>query len=221
MKHSASKIPLKSPIIEPPSSEGVSFESLPSFISYKAALKKERNAYKGLSKVLSILLVGILVFGGYSFNGLLDRLKTKEYIVFPEFVPVKPNNIRDDEIRHFAEDTLNLFGSFSAKTIEKNFDLIAERMQKDQRIKFLRDAREIILWAEEENIITSSDCTIDKIIVDDGIYNITSTCKQEVFSNFEHIKTVRERILMKFKLLAVSSKRKRLIEIIDFLRKSN
>ena len=104
--------------------EGVELRFLPRFISYKAALLKEKMALK-------TLLVFFLVFFGFHYMAmrleiasLHKKLREKEYILAPgvlDFTVVSPQNVPDSYVDDAVSDFLSDLGNISATNVDEQY----------------------------------------------------------------------------------------------------
>ena len=151
--------------------EGVELRFLPRFISYKAALLKEKMALK-------TLLVFFLVFFGFHYMAmrleiasLHKKLREKEYILAPgvlDFTVVSPQNVPDSYVDDAVSDFLSDLGNISATNIDEQYGRLKRFMSDSFRITFEREVAPWVEQIKEEGISQILTVTKREIETDDG-----------------------------------------------------
>ena len=171
--------------------EGVELRFLPRFISYKAALLKEKMALK-------TLLVFFLVFFGFHYMAmrleiasLHKKLREKEYILAPgvlDFTVVSPQNVPDSYVDDAVSDFLSDLGNISATNVDEQYGRLKRFMSDSFRITFERESAPWVEQIKEEGISQILTVTKREIETDDGgKYHITAMARADFYANQEYL----------------------------------
>jgi hypothetical protein len=205
--------------------EGVDLRILPKFISYKAALMRERITDKFIILILSALLVSHYAITRFEIAGYHEQLRTKEFMIVPgamNFASVSPHSIKDSEIRNYITKYLSLLGNINSRNIEDNYSVLLNYMSPELALRFEVESES---WIESVKLddVTEILTILEKEIVSDGtgLYRLTALARRGIYQNGERISDSEESIEMKLKLLPPSAQRAWYPEIIDLKRKES
>lgn len=209
---------------EPPkgSYEGISLQTLPKYICYKAALAREKSTLQ----MILVVVLGLfaLYFGISRFEvlGLYGKLRAKEYILAPgvqDFTAASPHTVSDSYIQAAVSDFLNRLGNINPINIREQYLTLSESMNPQLRVKFQAESAEWIGKVKEDNL--SEILTVLKKEIrsnDEGFYKVTALSRVDSYINSEHIGARDEVIEMVLKLIPPSRSSRWFIEIQSLSR---
>lgn len=197
--------------------EGHDLRVLPEFISYKAALIKEKLIWRNISFLMGLMFLLVAIFSGGTISSLNERLRLKEYISLPDFVAVSPQSISDEEIKGFVEDFIDKLGNYNALNVEKNYLRLSTSMSNKLRMKFELESSDLINWIKEENVTETLQCRKTEIVEVDGVYKVVASCSKETYVNREFLGVKGQIIEMEVKLLP-PKKGKKPLQVFDLQR---
>lgn len=199
--------------------EGVDLSVLPQYISFKAALIKEKMIWQSFSLVLSLLFGAVFIMDRLEIRSLYQKNREKEYIVLPDFIPVSPHSISDKYVEYAVDDFIQKLGSISSDSVEKQYAMLAENMSLDFRRQFEEETLEWMEYVKEEKITEIVNCPKKEIIShDNGIYQITALCKKQTYINHDHIGQSDEVIEMKLAAIPPKKAKQWVLEIQSLSR---
>ena len=108
-----------------PNLKDIDFEKLPRYISYKAALLKQKIALEYFLIAVVVILGSAYISERSNNASLVAKLREKEYIVLPDFITVSPQSVSEevinlaisDFISHLGKDFLYILTSYLLKKV--------------------------------------------------------------------------------------------------------
>ena len=185
--------------------EGVDLRTLPKFVSYRAAILREKVADKFIILILLVLLVSHYGFTRLEIAKYQEQLRTKEFLVVPgalNFAAVSPHSVKDSEIRNYVSRYLSLLGNVNSRNIEENYTYLIGVMSQELALRFEMEAQEWISNVKSDRV-TEIISVKEKEIISDGtgFYRVTVLATRDIYANREHVNGYDEVIEMKLKLL--------------------
>lgn len=171
----------------PEESIATSFKSLPKYISYRAALLREKVV---LSYVITVIC---FCFGFYfittrmEISGLHKQLRLKEYILAPgvrDFTVATPQSVPDSYISDAAHDFLSTLGNINATIIDERYESLTKFMSAELKIQFMADVKEWMQQIKTEDLAQIFHIKSVKIASNDqGYYAVTAFARADFYSS--------------------------------------
>ncbi len=197
----------------------VDLSKLPKYISYKTCLIREKLLWQNVSLVLFVLSCTIFMIDYNQINDLQKRLREKEYIVLPDYIPVSPHTISDQYISYAVDEFISQLGNVHFSTISKQYSKLSENMDLPLRRRFEEEVYEWIKYVEKEKITEVVTCDDKEIYTkNDGIYRVTAICKKETYVNHDFIGEVEEVIELKIGAIPPKKKNRWVVQIKELTR---
>ncbi|MEK7692174.1 MAG: hypothetical protein AAB425_14255 [Bdellovibrionota bacterium] len=208
----------------PPSHElnGVDLRTLPKYVSYRAALLREKFTLQITLGVVTVLAGGLYASSRVEVSRLTAKLREKEFILAPgvqDFTPVSPQSVPDSHVRNAVMEYLQGLGNVNPVNIDEQYARLAQSMSPDLKIQFEMEAGSWRAKVKADNISEILSLTDTEIRSDaKGAYQVTALARRDSFVNSEHIGSTDEVIEMVLKLVAPSSGRRWFLEITKLSR---
>ena len=185
--------------------DGVDLRVLPKFLCYKAALLRERTTLQALLWLLAGAFVIFFVHDRWEISRLMDRLRTKEYILAPgvqDFTPVSPQSVPDSHVENAATAFLGALGNINASNIDEQYKFLTDSMSPELKMRFQIEAEPWIAKVKHDNI-TETLKPIDRHIENnhDGYYKVVLFARKESFADLERLGETNVVIEMILKLM--------------------
>ncbi len=207
----------------PPSGvyEGVDLSVLPSYICFKAQSAKEAISLKHQRLILLVLVC--LVGGLYrsEVSELTTKLREKEYIIFPDFLPVSPQTVSDEWVKEEIRTMFSKFGNVRPSSIEANYNYLINRMKDSTKSQFEAEMLDKVMFIKENSMREALDCPDIEILEKNGHYKATGVCTKEVYVHSELQLTEKEIIEMDLKLIPPKRGQHSILEIQKLKRFKN
>lgn len=201
---------------------GVDLRTLPKYISYRAALLREKFTLQVMLLTVTALAGSVLIASRYEVSKLTSKLREKEYILAPgvqDFTPVSPQSVPDSHVRNAAMEYIQALGNVNPVNVDEQYSRLAQNMSPELRIQFELEASAWRTKMKEENIAEILSLTDTEIRSDGkGSYLVTALGRRDSFVNNEHIGTTDEVIEMILKLIAPSAGKRWFLEITKLTR---
>lgn len=162
----------------PPDLDFKDFSKLPKYISYKAALLREKLI---LSYVVTVMASVFLVYFAISrieIARLYDQLRTKEYILAPgirDFTPVNPQSLPDSYVHDAVSDFISSLGNINASNILEEYSGLKRFMSDGFKIQFDMETKEWVKQVQSDDLAQIISIKKKEIISDQkGSYRVTA-----------------------------------------------
>ena len=199
-------------------------KAVPTYVSYKAALVREKIMLQHICLGLLTVLIIVFVSGRTEVSRLTERLRTKEYILAPgvvDFIPVAPQSVPDGYVQHAVSDFVATLGNTNPVNIEERFAQLATVMSPALQVQFNAEAREWIAKATSENISEMMTILEKRIESDElGQYRAVVTTRTDTFIGSEAIGYRNEVIEMGLRLIPPDQGKRWYLEITALSRTS-
>ena len=207
----------------PPSGvyEGVDLSILPSYICFKAQGAKEALTLKHQRLILLVVLC--LIGGLYrsEVSELTTKLREKEYIIFPDFLPVSPQTVSDERVKEEIRTMFSMYGNVRPSSIESNYNYLIKRMKDSTKSQFEAEMLDKVMFIKENAMREALDCPDIEIIESGGNYKATGVCTKEVYVHSELQLTEKEIIEMNLKLIPPKRGKHSILQIQSIQRLKN
>jgi len=204
--------------------EGVDLSVLPKYISFRAALLHDKLTHQYLILILAVLLVvqtGLSKYESYSLN---ERLRQKEYILAPgvqDFTPASPQTVSDEYIGNAVTDFIGKLGNVSPGSIDSQYEMLANLMSPQLKIKFSAEAERFKADVKSANIAELLTVNQREITPSgDGFYHVVALARRDRYINNEYTGHTDEVIEMVLQLVAVKRDRPWFVQINSLVRTS-
>ena len=176
----------------PPSPKGTEhFRNLPKYISYRAALLREKLIMSYLVAILSGLFVVYFVISRVEIASLYKQLRVKEYILAPgvlDFTTATPQSVPDSYVNDAVSDFLSTLGNINATNIGEQYESLKRFMSPELKIKFGNDAKEWIAQAKSEDLAQIFVIKKKKIKSNSqGYYNVTAFARADFYASGQYL----------------------------------
>jgi len=204
--------------------EGVDFRTLPKFVSFRAALLREKVTDKFVILILTVLLISHYGITRSEISGYQEQLRMKQFVVVPgavNFATVSPHSVKDSEIRNYVIKYLSLLGNVNSRNIDENYSFLIGVMSSELALRFELEAESWISSVKKDNVTETMTIKEKEIISDGtGFYKITVLATKDIYASRELVNSYDEVIEMKLKLLPPSEKSAWYPQIVELERKS-
>ena len=176
----------------PPNEKGASqFRNLPKYISYRAALLREKLIMSYLVAILSGLFVVYFVISRVEIASLYKQLRVKEYILAPgvlDFTTATPQSVPDSYVNDAVSDFLSTLGNINATNIAEQYESLKRFMSPELKIKFGNDAKDWIAQAKSEDLAQIFVIKKKKIKSNSqGYYNVTAFARADFYAAGQYL----------------------------------
>jgi len=167
--------------------QGVDLKFLPKYISYKAALLKEKSTLQFVLIVLLLLHSIYYLTTRFEISALHKNLREKEYILAPgviDFTSATPHNVSDEYVEKAIESFIHQMGNVNPSNIDRQFQQVEDYMDDRLKIQFQLEYENWINQVKTERI--SQIFTIkDKEVLSNnsGDYKAKIYGKAEFYAN--------------------------------------
>jgi hypothetical protein len=202
--------------------EGVDLRILPKFISFKAALLKEKMTLQYLLLIHLVAFGANFCFSRLEIQSLEKKLREKEYILAPgvvDFTTASPQSVPDSYVVNAAMSFVSQLGNINPANIDEQYKHLAEFMSPELRIQFEGEVAEWRETVKTENISEILKVTDREVVAsEDGFYKFTALGQRERFTNSESLGHVSEMIEMTLKLVPPAKGKEWYLAIISLKR---
>ena len=197
---------------------------VPNYVSYKAALAREKDLLRKACVGLFLTLLAVFVTSRVEVYKLQEKLRIKEFILAPgvnDFIPVAPQSVPDSYVQHAVSDFVSTLGNTNPNNIEERFKQLSSVMSPSLQIKFNAESKDWIGKARADNISEMATITDKRIEADgEGAYKAVVRLRTDSFIAAESIGYRNEVIEMGLRLVAPDSGRRWFLEITSLSRES-
>ena len=202
----------------------VDLGAVPKYVTYRAALIREKLLLQYACLGLAALLVAIFAISRVEVARLSEKLRTKEFILAPgvnDFVPVAPQTVPDAYVTHAVSDIIATLGNTNPVNIEMRYQQLEALMSPSLQIAFHAESQPWVQKARADNISEMTTVLEQKIVtVGDGTYKVTAHTKTEAFVGSESIGFRSEVVELGLHLVAPDVGRRWYLEITSLARSS-
>ncbi|MFK7823634.1 MAG: TraE/TraK family type IV conjugative transfer system protein [Oligoflexales bacterium] len=197
--------------------EDAKYRGLPKYISYRAALLREKLVLSYMIGVLSILFISYFSISRIEISQLYNDLRSKEYILAPgvqSFTAATPKNVPDSYIEDAANDFLSSLGNVNASTIEDQYQGLVRFMSRELRVKFEADSREWIQQTRSEDLAQIFKIKKKEISTDgSGSFHILAYATAQFYSSGKSLGNEDQVVEMTLKLVPPNQSKRWYLEI--------
>ena len=201
---------------------GVDLRILPKFVTFKAAVLKERLTLQYILAICIGTSALNFAFSRFEIHGLEKKLREKEYILAPgvmDFTAASPQSVSDSYVVNAAMSFLSMLGNVNAANIDEQYKRLITFMRPELGIQFSAEVGE---WAETvkaQNISEILRVTDREVVAtNEGFYKVTALVIRERYSNSENMGHVDEVIEMTLKLVPPVKGKEWYLEITSLKR---
>lgn len=202
--------------------QGVDLRILPKYITFKAAMIKERLTLQYILALHLAAFAANFAFSRYEIHGLEKKLREKEYILAPgvmDFTTASPQTVSDSYVVNAAMSFLSMLGNINAANIDEQYKRLATFMSPELRIQFEAEVSEWRETIKTENLSEILRVTDREVVAtNEGFYRVTALASRERYSNSESMGHVDEVIEMTLKLVPPVKGREWYLEITNMKR---
>ena len=209
----------KAALESPPqgSYEGIDLSILPKYISYKAALLREKMTLYYILTAISLLFVSHYLVSRIEIFSLYGRLREKEYILAPgvlDFTKASPHIVPDSYIHDASMDFLSSLGNISAANVDEQYASLKRFMSHDLKIQFDMDTFDWIEQVKTDNISQILKVTDVEIISNSGgAYKVTALGRVDFYADQQYLGHEDQVIQMVLKLVPPESGKRWYLQI--------
>jgi len=204
---------------------GLDLRTLPKYISYKAALQKEKATYQTICLVLMGLLCSLFLYSRYETYVFTSMLRQKEYILAPgtfDFTPVRAHQVSDKYVKQTVSEYLLLLGNITPDAVDDQYANLQSYMSKQLSARFAAESKDWITKVKKDDVTETLQVTSKEIQSDgNGQYKLRAVGKRSIFANNQFLSSENEVIEMDLRLIQPASdiKRNWYLEITNLSRK--
>ncbi|MBP6218547.1 MAG: hypothetical protein KA436_08175 [Oligoflexales bacterium] len=178
---------------------------LPKYISYKAALLREKLILSYVVMIISCMFVAYFAVSRLEIARLYEQLRTKEYILAPgirDFTPVSPQSIPDSYVHDAVSDFVSSLGNINASNILEEYSGLKRFMSDTFKIKFEVETKEWVKQVQNEDLAQLVNLKNKEIISDQkGAYHVTAFVRADFYAAGQHLGYEDQAIEMELKLV--------------------
>ncbi len=205
-------------------SSNLDLSSVPNYVTYRAALIREKMFLHHACLGLGLVLLVVFVSSRVEVSNLSEKLRNKEYILAPgvsDFIPVAPQSVPDAYIQHAVSDFVATLGSTNPTNIEERYRQLSSMMSPALQVQFNAEAEEWITKVKSENISEMLTVLSKRIEADNhGSYRAVVNARTDAFIGSEAIGYRNEVIEMKLRLIPPDAGKRWYLEITSLTRHS-
>lgn len=171
--------------------EDVDLKVLPKYISYKAALLKEKLTLKYVLGIVIVLFSVQFLSSKLEISRLHKNLREKEYILAPgvlDFTTASPQSIPDGYVDDASMEFISLLGNVNKTTIVEQYKILKRFMSRELQIKF---EMEVSSWMDQVKTedISQTISILEKEIISNqkGAYKVTAIMKADFYANHQYL----------------------------------
>ena len=199
----------------------VDLRLLPKYISYKAALLREKLTLYYILTAVLLLFVAHYLISRSEISDLYGRLREKEYILAPgviDFTAALPQRVPDSYIHDATMDFLSDLGNISATNIDEQYDVMKRFMSHELKVRFEADSSDWVEQVKTDNISQILKVTDVEIISNrNGAYKVVAMGRVDFFTSHEYLGHEDQVIQMTLKLVPPESGKRWFLQMTDLL----
>ncbi|MFK7824831.1 MAG: TraE/TraK family type IV conjugative transfer system protein [Oligoflexales bacterium] len=201
------------------SNTNLELKNLPKYISYRAALLKEKQILSYLVVILCALMIGQFTISRLEISSLYKQLRTKEYILAPgvlDFTTATPQSVPDSYVNDAVSDFLSTLGNINASNISDQYKSLKRFMSPELKIQFNADSGEWIQQIKQEDLAQLFKIKSKKIISNsDGYYFVTAFVRANFYASNQSLGHEDQVVEMTLKLVPPDRAKRWYLQIID------
>lgn len=201
---------------------GVDLSVIPQYVSFRAALLKEKLTLQWLLLSLAILFATYVVMTRVESASLREALRQKEYILAPgvtDFTTASPQTVPDRYVEQAVNDFVSKLGSINATNIDEQYAALTSFMNVTLRVRFEAESEAWKARVKEERL-TEAMAIIDRSIAtdDQGRYRAVVRTRTDSFIRNTYAGARDEVIEMEMALVPPKDGRRWFLEITGLTR---
>lgn len=171
--------------------DGVDLSILPKYISYKAALVREKLTFQYLLGIFAILFVGHYVASKLEVSNLYTKLREKEYILAPgvlDFTTASPQSVPDSYVNDAATDFLSNIGNVNPQNIDEQYASLNRFMSDQLKVQFQMETADWVRQVKSENISQLLTVTDKEITSNEsGAYKVVALGRADFYAENQYL----------------------------------
>ena len=204
------------------SCDGVDLRTLPKYISYRAALVREKLTLQMLIGALVVGFFGYFVMTRIEISRLHEALRTKEYILAPgvvDLTSVSPQSVPDSYVEHAVTDFLGQLGNINATNIDEQYAALAAFMSPALKVRFEAEGADWKARVKSEGLTEAMTVLSRRIEADGaGRYRISVEVRTDSYIRSEYVGARDEAVTMGLELVPPRDGRRWFLQITSLAR---
>jgi hypothetical protein len=205
--------------------DGIDLRTLPKYVSFKAALLKEKVTMQRLALAASAAFLVYFAASRLEIFRLYEALRSKEYILAPgvvDLTPASPRSVPDSYVEHAVVDFLSELGNINATNIDEQYGALASFMSPGLKVRFEADASDWKARVKESGLTEAMTILSRRIEAgSDGRYRVKADVKTDSYVKSEFIGTRAEVIEMELTLVPPADGKRWFLQITGLVRRSD
>ena len=204
------------------SCDGVDLRTLPKFISYRAALLREKLTLQMLLGLSAAAFFGYFVVTRLEISNLHESLRTKEYILAPgviDLTAVSPQSVPDSYVENAVTDFLGQLGNINAANIDEQYAALTAFMSPSLKVRFEAEASDWKGRVKAEGLTEAMTVLNRRIEADPGgRYRVTADVRTDSYIRSEYVGARDESVTMVLELVPPRDGRRWFLQIKSLAR---
>ena len=197
---------------------------IPKFVSYKAALLREKVGLQYLLGITGLLWVATFLIQSNRIDYWQSRYREKEFILVPSnivgYTPAVPQSVPQSYVGNAVNFFIEILGNTTPTNIQEHYERFASYMSSELKAQFLAETASWRDTAKNEGIyeqieITQKDWRNDG----KGNFDVNVTLKRDRRVNSDFMGSTQEQIKMRLQLVPPQNEREWIFEIKEFSRR--
>ncbi len=209
----------KAKIASPPvgNYKGVDLRILPQYISYKAALLREKLTLQYILALVTCLFIFQYLSSRIEISNLYTKLREKEYILAPgvmDFTTASPQMVTDSYINDATTDFISNLGNVNATTIGEQYSALKRSMSDDLKIQFDIDTSDWIEQVKNEKLSQIIKIMEKKITSNEsGAYKVVALVRADFYTEQQYLGYENQVVKMTMKLVPPDKEKRWYLQI--------
>ena len=202
----------------------VDLRVIPKYVSYQAALVREKLGMQFLLGLVALLWIGTFLVQTNRIDYWQTKYREKEFILVPSNIvghtPAVPQDVPKSYVGNAASYFIELLGNTTPSDIDEHYDRFASYMSPDLKGKFLSETARWRATAKTEGIYEQIEIT-QKVWTPDGKggFDVTISLRRDRRVSGEFMGSTPEIVKMKLQLVPPQREREWIFEIREFSRR--
>jgi len=197
--------------------KGVNLRILPQYISYKAALLREKLTLKYILALVTCLFIFHYLSSRIEISNLYTKLREKEYILAPgvmDFTTASPQMVTDSYINDATTDFISNLGNVNATTIDEQYSSLKRSMSDDLKIQFEIDTSDWIEQIKNEKLSQIIKIIEKKITSNErGDYKVVAMVRADFYTEQQYLGYENQVVKMTMKLVPPDKQKRWYLQI--------
>ncbi len=202
----------------------VDLRVIPKYVSYRAALLREKVGLQYLLGLMGILWMGTFLVQSNRIDYWQTKFREKEFILVPSsivgYTPAVPQTVPPSYVGNAISFFVEVLGNTTPANIQEHYERFASYMTPDLRARFLAETAPWRETARSEGIYEQVQIDKNEWKGDGaGTYDAQITLKRDRRVGSDFMGSTQELVKMRIQLVPPQNEREWIFEIKEFSRR--